>query len=627
MTCVCLWPTECQTIAWKEGHKRECMVPGAIKHMADRDVMGFGLELHAHQTEEERKYNSKDLFSNLMPKHAKFCKRLQVLERTRDWVTLSKLESKCIEIATQLRVSAPEHAGAIYASLGNCFHNTGQYRKAALMHEECLAVRESDGDRLGVGNAYNNLGNCYLSIGEYDKAIALYGKHLKIACEAGDCVGVGGACGNIGNCYECMGEYPAATWLFQKSREIARREGDKVEEGRAESNLGHVLTILNLYRAAYECFLEYWEISMDQELPRFREATTAALQIGSVLVKHLRACGRRRRAGILNYVESETRHQKDIADQVSASFSKLENQPSANIMAALRGYDMKYNRNAAPRTSGTDQPHDKPHDSTSATAQSRTNEEGGEGSGMDWHEKLAVANNALDAKVEALLAESALVDELVDKLSRSKRTDDSTSSNAQPDGTTSATARPDYSMIGVAQADASISAPTDGSASDAASPDDSTSGTAQLRDKPEGSAQKAVPSGLSRSKKTPPGTAQPDKQNMWGNLLPYEEKLYQQARDPTRPFDPVKKLEEAQYWIFIAMQGGFLDVQLQLAHIAFEEGEQDQALEHFTKYLISCSESARTLCRGCWQRRGDVQLLTCGGTACCADARLRLFAS
>ena len=59
------------------------------------------------------------------------------------------------------------------------------------LHEECLAIQRSLGDRLGIAASLNNLGNVATIQGDYSAARALYEESLTIKRELGDRRGTG----------------------------------------------------------------------------------------------------------------------------------------------------------------------------------------------------------------------------------------------------------------------------------------------------------------------------------------------------------------------------------------------------------------------------------------------------
>ena len=68
-----------------------------------------------------------------------------------------------------------------------------------------------------------------------------------------------------------------------------------------------------------------------------------------------------------------------------------------------------------------------------------------------------------------------------------------------------------------------------------------------------------------------------------------------------------------------ALSSGIKCAKLHQAHLAFDAGQKEQALEHLKLYLSKCLVDARERCAGCHQVRGDdAPMLTCSG---CGVAR------
>ena len=68
-----------------------------------------------------------------------------------------------------------------------------------------------------------------------------------------------------------------------------------------------------------------------------------------------------------------------------------------------------------------------------------------------------------------------------------------------------------------------------------------------------------------------------------------------------------------------ALSSGIKCAKLHQAHLAFDAGQKEQALEHLKLYLSKCLVEAREKCAGCHQVRGDdAPMLTCSG---CGVAR------
>jgi hypothetical protein len=74
------------------------------------------------------------------------------------------------------------------------------------------------------------------------------------------------------------------------------------------------------------------------------------------------------------------------------------------------------------------------------------------------------------------------------------------------------------------------------------------------------------------------------------------------------------RVEEARKWMQIALEGGLLSTHLQLSHLAFDTGREEESLAHLKLYLAWRVEGARGRCEGCGQVRGE-------------DAQMRLIGS
>ena len=74
------------------------------------------------------------------------------------------------------------------------------------------------------------------------------------------------------------------------------------------------------------------------------------------------------------------------------------------------------------------------------------------------------------------------------------------------------------------------------------------------------------------------------------------------------------RVKEAATWLETALAAGRGTAGLHLAHLAFDAGVEDRALDHLKDYLSWCVARGRDWCEGCCQRRGeDAPMLTCSG--------------
>ena len=73
-------------------------------------------------------------------------------------------------------------------------------------------------------------------------------------------------------------------------------------------------------------------------------------------------------------------------------------------------------------------------------------------------------------------------------------------------------------------------------------------------------------------------------------------------------------MRETERWLQIALDGRIMTAGLHLARLAFDTGQEDQALAHLKDYLGWCVTRGRDWCAGCHQRRGgDAPMLRCSG--------------
>ena len=76
--------------------------------------------------------------------------------------------------------------GAIYDAMANLYRKTGDHVRAVSYAELALALREEDGDLLGVAKSHGNLGLLYRSSGEYAHAIAAYSEAMATYARIGN---------------------------------------------------------------------------------------------------------------------------------------------------------------------------------------------------------------------------------------------------------------------------------------------------------------------------------------------------------------------------------------------------------------------------------------------------------
>jgi tetratricopeptide (TPR) repeat protein len=63
-------------------------------------------------------------------------------------------------------------------SIGNLFHEQGEYDRAMQFHQRKLAIDEELGDRRGASIAVGNMGSIYSDRGEYDRALEAFARAI-----------------------------------------------------------------------------------------------------------------------------------------------------------------------------------------------------------------------------------------------------------------------------------------------------------------------------------------------------------------------------------------------------------------------------------------------------------------
>ncbi len=134
-------------------------------------------------------------------------------------------------------VAARALQGAIYDALANLYRKTGDHARAVSYAELALALREEDGDLLGVAKSHGNLGLLYRAHGDYAHAIAAYTEAMSTYARLGNQELVAVALLNIGAAYFLAGGVEEALRRYQASLEISRTLGLPLLEIKAHYNL------------------------------------------------------------------------------------------------------------------------------------------------------------------------------------------------------------------------------------------------------------------------------------------------------------------------------------------------------------------------------------------------------
>jgi hypothetical protein len=151
---------DCQTKAWKAGHKREC-APGRGASIAS-------LRRRALQQAEGAQ-------RGLTAEQRRLLMKMANLHAVEDWRGLVALEREARAVADAVRGSEPRRAGFVFVTLGIAYHNVGDISKAIDCHTEDLKIAQEVGGRKTEGVAIGNLGAAYDELGEFENCVSVDG--------------------------------------------------------------------------------------------------------------------------------------------------------------------------------------------------------------------------------------------------------------------------------------------------------------------------------------------------------------------------------------------------------------------------------------------------------------------
>jgi len=133
--------------------------------------------------------------------------------------------------------------GAIYDAMANLYRKSGDHARAVSNAELALALREEDGDLLGVAKSHGNLGLLYRASGDYAHAIAAYSEAMTTYARLGHQELVAVALLNIGAAHFLAGDVTEAVRRYQASLEISRALGLPLLEIKAHYNLAEAYAV------------------------------------------------------------------------------------------------------------------------------------------------------------------------------------------------------------------------------------------------------------------------------------------------------------------------------------------------------------------------------------------------
>ena len=106
--------SECQKLAWRAGHKRECVTGAAGAGAVGSQALGQGRALGMRQ----------DTVVRWTAKQKRLWEKMKDLDAKQDWRGLAALEQEARTVAAQ---APTDLACGIYTRLAVCYMNMGQY--------------------------------------------------------------------------------------------------------------------------------------------------------------------------------------------------------------------------------------------------------------------------------------------------------------------------------------------------------------------------------------------------------------------------------------------------------------------------------------------------------------------
>jgi DNA-binding SARP family transcriptional activator len=134
--------------------------------------------------------------------------------------------------------------------LGATHMQLSQYRHAADLLRQALALFRDVGDEVGQARTLSNLAIVESRLGRFREAADLHAQVLALFRQIGDRTGEARALGSLSDAEERLGNYEAAAGHLAQALDLFRKTGDRVGEAFALTNLGVVEERLDRYDAA-----------------------------------------------------------------------------------------------------------------------------------------------------------------------------------------------------------------------------------------------------------------------------------------------------------------------------------------------------------------------------------------
>ena len=113
--------------------------------------------------------------------------------------------------------------------LGAIAFRRGDYPKAKVLYERCLATQRKLGSKYGVFASLNNLAGIALSTGETNAAKELYEESLDLARQENNVRAIGAIATNLGLIYKSLGDIQKARRIIQESYNVNKENDDSFQ--------------------------------------------------------------------------------------------------------------------------------------------------------------------------------------------------------------------------------------------------------------------------------------------------------------------------------------------------------------------------------------------------------------
>jgi predicted ATPase/class 3 adenylate cyclase/Tfp pilus assembly protein PilF len=199
------------------------------------------------------------------------------LAEGRDWLMqlLSLSQTNDADRNSPIRGKALNGAGSL-------IYNQGDYDLAQSLHEECLQIARSIGDRRSMAGAMNNLGLIAKARNKYDRASSLFEEALEINLDMGNRSWEAINYNNLGNVHYDQGDYAGARTLQEQSVALFTELGDSWGMSMSMADLGMVAFEQGDYTAARDLYMR--SLALERELGDKRNVADTLNKLGVVLL-------------------------------------------------------------------------------------------------------------------------------------------------------------------------------------------------------------------------------------------------------------------------------------------------------------------------------------------------------